>query len=271
MGEATGIQGRWWPGSFHLPSVSVEFGGLRLRALGLHRRHANTCQLLVDDVSTSRRLLGLLDELLVAFGVGALDHPKSRLVAHVIGHVDFWSTIVEVQGRLPVGEPHRIESVDWPNSRVYRTLLLCGALSHVVAMGYAVAISHNERWAGIAICLQEGLRGLSHLGPKSHAGHIDMTVHGSEEAQVFLPYGFSGGSELRGGAQRRRLGLLSASVRVDLSAEYQHVHIAPARENMIEAAVADVVGPSIATDQPYAFLHQIIGKRIETPPLGVLH
>src|SRR4029453_809960 len=64
MGEATGIQGRWWPGSFHLPSVSVEFGGLRLRALGLHRRHANTCQLLVDDVSTSRRLLGLLDELL---------------------------------------------------------------------------------------------------------------------------------------------------------------------------------------------------------------
>src|SRR5262245_12249789 len=137
-------------------------------------------------------------------------------------------------------------------------------------MGYAVAIGHYERRTGIGICLQEGLRGLGDLGPKGYAGHVDVAVHSREEAQIFLPYGFSGGSELRGGAQRRGLGLLSASVRVDLSVEDQHVHIAPARENMIEAAVADVVGPPIATDQPYAFLHQIIGESIETQRLGVL-
>src|SRR5262245_29929195 len=134
MGEAAGIRGRLWPESFHLPSATVVFSGSAWGAFVLGRRHTNTCQLLVDDVSTSRRLLRLLDKPLVAFMIGACEHPKSGLVAHVIGDVDFWGTIVEVQGRLTVSEPRRVEAVEWPNSRVHRTLLLRGTLSHVVAM-----------------------------------------------------------------------------------------------------------------------------------------
>ena len=74
--------------------------------------------------------------------------------------------------------------------------------------------------------------------------------------------------ELRGGAERRRLRLLAAGVRVDLGVEHEDVDVAPAGQHVIEAAVADVVGPAVAADQPDALLHQVVGERFEPPRLG---
>ena len=37
---------------------------------------------------------------------------------------------------------------------------------------------------------------------------------------------------------------------------------------MVEPAVADVVGPSVAADEPHAFLDEIVGEGFEPPRLG---
>ncbi len=46
---------------------------------------------------------------------------------------------------------------------------------------------------------------------------------------------------------------------------------APVREHVIETAVADVVGPAVAADQPDALLHQVVGERLEAAGLVDLH
>ncbi len=57
-----------------------------------------------------------------------------------------------------------------------------------------------------------------------------------------------------------RLRRLSAGVGVDLGIEHQQVDVASAGEDVIEAAVADVVGPAVAADDPDTLLHQHVGE-----------
>ena len=90
-----------------------------------------------------------------------------------------------------------------------------------------------------------------------------MSVHVREQTEVLLADRFAGGGELGGGAERCRLRLLTSGVRVDLGVHDEDVDVAPVREDVIQPAVADVVRPPVAADQPYALLHQVIGKRFE--------
>ena len=70
-------------------------------------------------------------------------------------------------------------------------------------------------------------------------------------------------ANLAAAPERRRLRLLAAGVRVDLGVEHEDVDVALAGQHVVEAAVADVVGPSVAADQPHALLHQVVGERLE--------
>ena len=86
----------------------------------------------------------------------------------------------------------------------------------------------------------------------------------------FLPDRLAGRRELGRRAERRRLRLLAAGVGVDLGVEHQDVDVAAAGEHVVEPAVADVVGPAVAADQPHALLHQVVGEGLETARLGGL-
>ena len=72
--------------------------------------------------------------------------------------------------------------------------------------------------------------------------------------QVLLRRSLAAGGELGHGAPRRRLGHLPAGVGVDLGVEHQDVDVAARRQHVVEAAVADVVGPAVAADDPDALL-----------------
>ena len=70
--------------------------------------------------------------------------------------------------------------------------------------------------------------------------------------------------ELGGGAERRGLGLLASGVGVHLGVEHEDVDVAAGGQHVVEAAVADVVGPSVAADDPDALLDEVVGE--ETQP-----
>src|ERR1035441_2354182 len=60
---------------------------------------------------------------------------------------------------------------------------------------------------------------------------------------------------------RRCLRHLAAGIRVHLGVEQQDVHIGVGGQHMVEAAKTDVVAPSVAADDPYALLDQLVGNR----------
>ena len=76
----------------------------------------------------------------------------------------------------------------------------------------------------------------------------------------FLARRLAAGGELGHRAERRGLGHLAAGVRVHLGVEHQHVDVAAGGQDVVQAAVADVVGPAVAADDPDALLHQGVGQ-----------
>ena len=79
---------------------SLASDSTRLRPSRSDGRNRDARELLVDGVPAFGGRLRLLDERLVARGIGALDHAEARLVAHVVGDLRLRRTVVEVQRRL---------------------------------------------------------------------------------------------------------------------------------------------------------------------------
>ena len=78
-----------------------------------------------------------------------------------------------------------------------------------------------------------------------------------------MPTGLPGGGELGGRAEGRRFRLLAARVRVHLGVHDEDVDVALIRQHVVEPAVADVVRPSVAADEPHALFHEVIGECFE--------
>ena len=79
-------------------------------------------------------------------------------------------------------------------------------------------------------------------------------------AEVFLGAGLAAGGELGHRAARRGFGHLPAGVGVDFGIEHQDVDVAAGGQHVVEAAVADVVGPAVAAHDPDALLDQGVGQ-----------
>ena len=109
--------------------------------------------------------------------------------------------------------------------------------------------------------LQERLDGVHVAGAHGHARHVDAAVAHRHHGQVLLADRFAAGGELGDRAARRGFGCLAAGVRVDFGIEHQNVHVAAAGQHVVQAAVADVVGPAVAAQDPDALLDQRVGHR----------
>ena len=80
-------------------------------------------------------------------------------------------------------------------------------------------------------------------------------------ARSFLATRLAAGGELGDRAARRGFGHLAAGVGIDLGVEHQDVDVAAGGQHVIQAAVADVVGPAVAADDPDALFDQRVGQR----------
>src|SRR5512144_1063956 len=95
---------------------------------------------------------------------------------------------------------------------------------------------------------------VSVVGTHRNLGHIDVAVTHSGHHEIFLSGRFATGSKLSDCSKRCCLRSLTASIRVDFGVEYQDIHVVSAGQNMVQATIADVVSPTVATDDPNALL-----------------
>jgi hypothetical protein len=85
------------------------------------------------------------------------------------------------------------------------------------------------------------------------------------EGEVLLRFLLARSGELIDGAGLRGLGSLAAGVGIDLGIEDEDVDVAFARDDMIESAVADIVAPAIAADDPDRLARRDRGSNCEVP------
>ena len=83
-------------------------------------------------------------------------------------------------------------------------------------------------------------------------GDVDIAVACAIMPRSFFAVACRRG-ELGDGAARRGLRRLATGVRVDLGVEDEDVDVAAGREDVVQAAEADVVGPAVAADDPDDF------------------
>ncbi len=141
---------------------------------------------------------------------------------------------------------------EWPVPAMYGERLLVEAALHVDPVRNARAVREDERRPVVGLGLAECEERLLRIRPQRDARDIDIPVRDRLERDVLLADLLAAGRELRHGAERGGLGRLTPRVRVHLRIEDEDVHVATARQDVVNAPRADVVGPTIAADHPHA-------------------
>jgi hypothetical protein len=211
--------------------------------------------------------LRALDQFLVAPLILVLGHAEARLVVHVRREISLGHRGVELEGALAIHRAPRVVPVERPVTGLDGELLLLESAGQVIAVRDALAVGDDQRCSRERVRFLDGLERLRVLGAEGDARDVDVAVAHGQHAQVLLRARLAGDCELRRGAHRRRLRGLAAGIRVDLGVDDEDIHLAPEREHMVEAAVADVVRPAVAADDPDALLDEIVGEQRE--PLGL--
>ena len=129
----------------------------------------------------------------------------------------------------------------------------------------AVAVGDDQRGARISLRLAECLQRLLRIGAHRHLRHIDVAIGNRLQCQVLARHALAGGGEFRDRAERRRLRCLTAGVGIDLGVEHQNIDVALARQHVVEPAIADVIGPAVAADDPDAAAHQVVDDGQQIP------
>ena len=104
------------------------------------------------------------------------------------------------------------------------------------------------------------MRHLVLVGAHGHGGHVDVAVCHGHAAKILLRGFLTRGGELGHGAGRRRLRRLSAGVGVNLGVEDEDVDVPVLGEDVVETAVADVIGPAVPADAPDALFDEVVLK-----------
>ena len=153
----------------------------------------------------------------------------------------------------------RVVTIEQPLSGVHRDLLIAHGRRHVDAVSDAVRVGDDDARPVVGLRFQEGLERVLIFRAHRDAGDVDVAVGHRHHAEILLRSGLAAGGELRNCGARSGLRSLTAGVGINLGVEHEDVHVASAGQDVIEAAVADVVGPAVATDDPDALLHQHVG------------
>jgi hypothetical protein len=98
--------------------------------------------------------------------------------------------------------------------------------------------------------------------------HVDIAVGHGDQAQVFLGHALTLGGELGNCRARGRFGGLSAGVGVNFGVQHQDFDVASGSQDVVEAAVANVISPAVAADDPHALAHQDIHDAQQAARVG---
>ncbi|OPZ60770.1 MAG: hypothetical protein BWY87_00264 [Deltaproteobacteria bacterium ADurb.Bin510] len=119
-------------------------------------------------------------------------------------------------------------------------------------------VGNDQGGAVVGLGLGQGLHELALVGAERHLGHVHVAVANGHQAQILLADLLAAGGELGHGRGRGRLGRLAAGVGVDLGVHDQDVDVLAAGQHVVDAAVADVVGPAVAAEGPDRLLGEVV-------------
>ena len=93
--------------------------------------------------------------------------------------------------------------------------------------------------------------------------NVHIAVAHRHHAEVLFLDALTGGGELRNGAGRGGFRSLSARVGVYFGIQNEHVDVFVLRENVVQTAVADIVCPAVAAEDPDGLLHEAIFRLVD--------
>ena len=120
----------------------------------------------------------------------------------------------------------------------------------------ARAVADDDGRAVVCLCLADGLKGLRRVCTHCNLCNIHIAVAHCHQAEILLLGLLAACEEFRNSAGRSRLGGLAAGVGVNLGIQHEDVDVLAGSEDVIQAAVADIVGPAVAAERPDALLGQ---------------
>src|SRR5271169_5088195 len=120
-----------------------------------------------------------------------------------------------------------------------------------------MAVSENYGWPPISLRLAKGLQGLLRIGSHGDLRDVDVAIRDRLQRQVLARDALACGGELGNRAERGCLRGLTAGVRIDFGVENEHVDVAAGREDVVQAPVTDIVGPTVAAHDPDAAPDQV--------------
>ncbi len=135
---------------------------------------------------------------------------------------------------------------------------------HVHPVRDAGAVGDHQGHPAMGLSLGQGLHRLRRVCPHGDLSHVDVPVGHGDLAEILLPGRLSARGELGDRRAGRRLRRLAAGVRVHLGVHHQDVDVPSGREHMVQAAEADVIGPTVSSNDPNTRLDQSVGDTFQT-------
>mmetsp|Transcript_107443 Transcript_107443/g.302327 ORF Transcript_107443/g.302327 Transcript_107443/m.302327 type:complete len:436 (-) Transcript_107443:2373-3680(-) len=165
---------------------------------------------------------------------------------------------VKAEGVLALPRQGGIVSVEGPVPAVNGLLLVQGHLreASLRAVLDARRVADHDRRTVVLLGLLEGLHRLLVVCTDGARSHVDVPILHENGAEILFRLRAAALRELCHGAHGSGLGGLPARVAVHLRVEDADPHVVAAREHVVDAAVPDVVGPTVATKHPHGRLHE---------------
>ena len=118
-------------------------------------------------------------------------------------------------------------------------------------------------WTVVVLGLVEGLDRRGRIGAHRDVGDVHVLVLHLHETEVLLGLDLAGGGELGDRAGGRGLRSLTAGVGVHLGIHDENLDVAAGSEHVVQTAVADVVGPAVAAENPHGLPDEVVGDAEE--------
>ena len=224
---------------------------------------------IVEAPALGDLFLGQAQEVFGDLGLALTQHREAGFVVDVLVERERGRLGIQLQRVLALLDEVGIVADQRPVAALDGGLLLFQAVDEVVTVRDAVAVADQKGRPIVGLGFEEGLDGLHIVGAEGDAGHVDAAVAHGHQGQVLLGTGLAAEGELGDRAERSGLGHLAAGVGVNLGVEHQDVDVLTGSEHVIEAAVADIVGPTIAADGPDALLDEHVGHGQQVAGFGV--
>ena len=120
------------------------------------------------------------------------------------------------------------------------------------------SVSHDQGRTRICLCLSDSLNSLSVISTHGDLSYVYIAVRHCDACKIFLLGLFTASCELSYSTSLGSLGGLTAGVGVNLGIEYHNVDVLTGSKDMVYAAEADIVSPSVTTEYPLGLLSQIV-------------